>query len=311
MDSALVSILIPCFNAERFIAKAIESALRQDYAQIEVIVVDDGSTDGSLEAVARFESDPRFRFEAGPNRGGNAARNRLLSLAKGEFIQFLDADDLLDPRKISLCMKSMDDDVDAVICGFIERRGNIERTVVPDDPGDDLPKWFARAGVVTTVPLHRKSCLQAAGGFDESLPCCQEYEMHLRLACRHWRRVARVIEPLCTIVKLPGSVSSNEARVFSHQVQILRHVHAQLRDSGQLTGERAETLAQSIYICGRHLARHGMIELSVAAFELSGAIDPTVAAPARWPMRALIRAMGPVRAERMRMRIRELFRVAR
>lgn len=306
MNSALVSILIPCFNAERYVASAIESALAQDYAEIEVIVVDDGSTDGSLKEIARFQSHPRFRFETGPNRGGNAARNRLLSVANGEYVQFLDADDLLDPRKISLCMKAMGDEIDAVICGFVERRGDVDRAIVPDDPGDDLPKWFIESGVVTTIPLHRGSCLRATGGFDESLPCCQEYEMHLRLACRHWRRVARVVEPLCTIVKLPGSVSSNEVRVFSHQVRILREVHGQLRDSDQLTPARAESLARAIYICGRHLARHGTIELSVAAFELSHAIDPNVAAPARWPMRALTRAIGPVRAEWLRMRICQL-----
>ena len=83
-----VSILIPCFNAERWIAQAIESALAQTWPHKEVIVVDDGSTDGSLEVIRRF--DGRVRWESGPNRGGNVARNRLLELSNGEWLQYLE-----------------------------------------------------------------------------------------------------------------------------------------------------------------------------------------------------------------------------
>ena len=95
----LVSILIPCFNAEQWIAQAIQSALDQTWPKKEIIVVDDGSTDRSLEIVRQFDS--RIRWETGPNRGGNVARNRLLELAKGEWLQYLDADDYLLPDKIT------------------------------------------------------------------------------------------------------------------------------------------------------------------------------------------------------------------
>src|ERR1700734_3340325 len=100
--SPLVSILIPCFNAKQWIAQAIESALQQTWPEKEVIVVDDGSTDGSLGVIKRFEG--RVRWETGPNRGGNQARNRLLELARGEWLQYLDADDYLLPDKVALQM---------------------------------------------------------------------------------------------------------------------------------------------------------------------------------------------------------------
>ena len=95
----LISILIPCFKAERWIAQAIESALAQTWPEKEVIVVDDGSTDGSLEVIKSFGD--RIRWETGPNRGGNAARNRLLELARGEWLQYLDADDYLLSNKVT------------------------------------------------------------------------------------------------------------------------------------------------------------------------------------------------------------------
>ena len=96
--SPLVSILIPCFNAEHLVGQAIESALAQTWPHKEVIVVDDGSTDASLEVIRRFGG--RIRWESGPNRGGNIARNRLLELSSGEWLQYLDADDYLRSDKI-------------------------------------------------------------------------------------------------------------------------------------------------------------------------------------------------------------------
>src|SRR5438128_899411 len=99
----LVSILIPCYNAERWIGEAISSALAQTWSEKEIIVVDDGSTDGSLQQIRKF--DGLVRWETGPNRGGNAARNRLLELAKGEWLQYLDADDYLLPDKIAKQME--------------------------------------------------------------------------------------------------------------------------------------------------------------------------------------------------------------
>jgi glycosyltransferase involved in cell wall biosynthesis len=96
----LVSIIIPCYNAEPWIAAAVDSALAQSWQEIEVIAVNDGSSDGSL-AVLRRLAGPKVRVVDQPNRGAAAARNAGLSMARGEFVQFLDADDLLTPGKIA------------------------------------------------------------------------------------------------------------------------------------------------------------------------------------------------------------------
>jgi glycosyltransferase involved in cell wall biosynthesis len=96
----LVSVIIPCYNAERWVADSVASALAQTWPEIEVIAVNDGSSDGSLEVLKRI-SGPRVRVIDQPNRGASAARNTGLREARGAFIQFLDADDLLTSGKIA------------------------------------------------------------------------------------------------------------------------------------------------------------------------------------------------------------------
>ncbi len=93
----LVSIIIPCYNAERWIAAAIESALGQTYPNIEVIVVDDGSTDGSLDIIKRF--DTKINWVSTPNRGPSAAMNTGFKIAHGDWIQFLGGDDFCIPTR--------------------------------------------------------------------------------------------------------------------------------------------------------------------------------------------------------------------
>jgi glycosyltransferase involved in cell wall biosynthesis len=99
----LVSVLIPCYNAGRWIRETIESVLNQTWQNIEIIVVDDGSSDDSVAVIKHFDS-PRIKLIQQPNAGAASARNRALSESKGEYIQYLDADDLLSPRKIELQM---------------------------------------------------------------------------------------------------------------------------------------------------------------------------------------------------------------
>jgi len=105
--SPLVSILIPAFNSQKWISEAIQSALAQTWPDIEVIVVDDGSSDNTLEAARRFESK-HCKVLSQENRGASAARNYALSHAQGDFIQWLDADDLLASDKIEQQLKWAD-----------------------------------------------------------------------------------------------------------------------------------------------------------------------------------------------------------
>src|ERR1700759_5289416 len=96
--SPTVSILIPCYNAEKYVGEAIECALGQTHSDVEVIVVDDGSTDDSWKVIQSFRG--RITALTGPNRGACHARNRAFEHSIGEYIQFFDADDKLELKKI-------------------------------------------------------------------------------------------------------------------------------------------------------------------------------------------------------------------
>lgn len=101
MSPPLVSVLIPCYNAEKYIAEALRSVLQQTWRNIEIIVVDDGSTDRSVEEIERLRSD-RVQLIRQENRGQTAALNACLGVARGDFIQYLDADDVIGADKIEL-----------------------------------------------------------------------------------------------------------------------------------------------------------------------------------------------------------------
>lgn len=180
----LVSILIPCYNAERWVAQAIESALAQTWPEKEVIVVDDGSTDGSLDVIKRF--DGRIRWETGPNRGGNIARNRLLELARGEWVQYVDADDYLLQDKVATQIRWLSGKPGVeVVYGpitleyyLLENKREVLKVNDPSDPWILLARWFLPG---TGSQVFNKQALLDIGGWKEDQPCCQEHELYLRL----------------------------------------------------------------------------------------------------------------------------------
>lgn len=188
MSELLVTIGIPCFNAELWIAPAIESALAQKWPSIDVIVVDDGSTDGSLEKIRLFGD--RIRVVPGEHRGGNHARNQVIAQARGSWIQFLDADDYLQPEKIATQFSETRNahDADAIYSPFWIEQSSPSNPAAPlrrwvteiDESADIFTQWISWQLPQTGAFLWRKAALEALGGWKEGQPCCQEHELYLR-----------------------------------------------------------------------------------------------------------------------------------
>lgn len=107
-NNSLVSVIIPVYNSEKYITKAINSVLAQVYEPLEIIVIDDGSTDRSAQVIKSF--DPPVQYHHQPNSGAGAARNWGVELARGDFLAFLDADDLWADNKLARQMQAFEDD---------------------------------------------------------------------------------------------------------------------------------------------------------------------------------------------------------
>jgi GT2 family glycosyltransferase len=181
----LVSICIPVFNGERWLAAAIESALAQTWKEKEIIVVDDGSTDRSWEIADGF-ADRGVHVLEGKHEGGNAARNAALREARGEWVNFLDADDYLEPEKVAQQLAEGDMGVraDAIYSPYWFEQtdaAGTRRWRSELDPKRDLwTQWLSWELPQTGAVLWRRSALDKLGGWKENQPCCQEHELYLR-----------------------------------------------------------------------------------------------------------------------------------
>jgi len=145
----LVSILIPAFNAERWIAETIASALAQTYDRTEVIVVDDGSTDGTL-AIARRCASPRVSVVTQPHQSAAAARNTALSICQGDYLQWLDADDLLTSDKARDATPAVEVRVDPESVRLGSRQTGVAPTAAnPIGAGETLGPRIERLGDAT------------------------------------------------------------------------------------------------------------------------------------------------------------------
>lgn len=295
----LVSILIPCYNAERWVAEALDSALAQTWAEKEVIVVDDGSTDNSLKVIKSFGD--RIRWESAPNRGANAARNRLLRLARGDWLQYLDADDYLLPVKVAKQMEflALHPQTDVVFGAVTlehwtesEARRELLPIPEPHDPWVLFARWYLPQ---TGSSLWRKQAILDVGGWKEDQPCCQEHELYLRLLmgrkrftyCAYNGAVYRQWsnQTLCT---------ADIEKVHRQRLEIEQSAEDFLRRRSELSAERLWAINQARFETARiawiydpHFAREiiAAVRCSMPKFMPGGD-----AAPSRY--RLLYRALG-------------------
>jgi glycosyltransferase involved in cell wall biosynthesis len=273
----LVSIIIPCYNAEAYVADAIESALAQTHRPVEVIVVDDGSTDRSLDVMRSFAG--RICWMTGPNRGACAARNRGLEAARGDVLQFLDADDLMHPEKLERQLPVLLADEKCIaFCLQDVVSLNPERVpAVPwnrRDACDDAVVFMLRGDVQTAAAIHHRRAVTAVGGFREHLPGAQDRDFHLRLALagQHFRLVPQT---LLTIRRRTGSIStSNAAEIERQRGIIAQEVYEQLTVTGALSDHRAAECAAMVLRASRGLFACGETADAYALIERAYALHP-------------------------------------
>lgn len=284
MDPVRVSIIIPCYNSAEFVGETIGSVVRQDLPDLECIVVDDASTDGSADAAERElrEEERPFRVVRGnKNAGANSARNLGARIARGRYLMFLDADDVLLPGAISTLMDmalrarsgmavgGWDILVEEPGKGWQRARGNVP--VSPSDPDGALRDWLT--GARWSPPcalLWTREAFEAIGGWDTSVLLNQDGDLVMRALAAGVSIVGKQV-PVALYRQhreQRASVSSGhlpEAKLLSG-LGVIRHVE----DILELQGRRAafadalaagyQKVAIRAFQCGHFDLGHDIVE---------------------------------------------------
>jgi glycosyltransferase involved in cell wall biosynthesis len=252
----VVTVVMPAFNAERYIGDALRSIAAQTLQEVEVIVVDDGSTDGTLAEVHRIADDLDVTVLQQKNAGPSAARNAGIRRARGRYCAFLDADDLMLPELLETEAALLDanPEVGIVLSDVttFDERGTVReaRWALPHPYDGSLLDRLAEENFVTTsavmAPTQR---LLDAGLFPEDRRVAEDYELWLRLASR-WQ-MAFIERPLVRYRYTTGSLSSD--KVFSAKCAI-EVIQAFWRDHPEYRASHSRVYHRSM---GRHLMNAG------------------------------------------------------
>ncbi|MEZ5440768.1 MAG: glycosyltransferase [Lysobacterales bacterium] len=309
-----VSIIIPCFNAAATVVEAVESALVQSVGNVEVIVVDDGSTDGSCQLLNSYAG--RVLLESGPNLGGCAARNRGLALASGRWIQFLDADDVLHPTKLERQLAVSRVNPGRIVYAdhvLIDEEGQkLGARSLRAEHDDALISVLEHRTLHTSGPLYRAEDLLAVGGFREGLNASQEFELNCRLA-QYWSkrgvRLLHLAEPLFTVRRQRQSVSSDTARTFAALAEPMEEFVLSLDNENALSAERRAVLARYLASIGRQCLRGGQVKAGERLIDLGLHTDARSAALAWGGWSSVFRRLFGVRATEKLARLRSELRL--
>lgn len=232
----LISVIIPVYNGEKTIRETIESVLNQTFLYFELIVINDGSQDATLEIVDRIQ-DSRLKVFSYPNAGQAVSRNRGISRATGEYLSFIDADDLWTADKLEAQLKALQENPQAAVAyswtecidesGQFSRRGS-HISVTGDVYGKLLLVDFIENG---SNPLIRRQALDEVGDFDASMTPSEDRDLWLRLAVRYPFVV--VPSPQILYRQSASSESANVSRMEAASLRVIDRAFAQAPESLQ------------------------------------------------------------------------------
>jgi glycosyltransferase involved in cell wall biosynthesis len=236
----LVSVIIPCYNQAHFVRHAIESVRAQTYPDVELILVNDGSTDDVESVAAGF---PWVRCISQENRGLAAARNIGLARCRGDLVVFLDADDRLLPEALEIGVRLLTADPSlGFVAGhsrFITTEGTPLPTEQPLRGGEDPYLALLRRNSIRNPALvmFRRRVLDQAGGFDSRVDACADYEMYLRISRSH--PVGFHTAVVAEYRKHGGNMSGNAALMIRQLLFVMREQRSHLTNRAHREAFRA------------------------------------------------------------------------
>ncbi|NER48247.1 MAG: glycosyltransferase [Symploca sp. SIO1B1] len=232
----LISVIIPAYNAEKTILETIESIFQQTFADFEIIVINDGSQDSTLELLSGV-TDPRLQVFSFPNAGLSASRNRGVARAKGEYISFIDADDLWTPDKLELQLQALQTNPEAAVAyswtDCIDEAGKFLRSGSHMSVSGDV---YAQLLLVNFLEsgsnvLIRQQALREIGDSDESLAAGQDRELFLRLAAKYHFVAVPQTQILYRVSA--QAISANVAKAGTSRLQVIKQAFSQAPESLQ------------------------------------------------------------------------------
>jgi glycosyltransferase involved in cell wall biosynthesis len=259
----LVSVLIPCFNASPWVGRAIESALSQTWPETEVVVLDDGSTDNSMETIRRYA--PHIRVDQQANGGQNVSRNRLTELGRGEWLIFLDADDEITLDCVEKKMK-VADGADMIygtmeVACFVGTKKTRFSTRMAANYEDPIAAAFAWKYPNTSAMAFRKSAIVEAGGWDVTVKNCTDYALLFPLL-----RLGKKFQAAPDSVSLYRQWSVEQAvyqdpmRKIRTRFQLMRRAAEAFDAAGLMTAERKRSYETESFNLLRSMARINVAE---------------------------------------------------
>jgi glycosyltransferase involved in cell wall biosynthesis len=272
---SLVSIVVPCFNAERTIEETIDSALSQSWSKVQVVVVDDGSVDNSVDVIKKFGT--AILSYHGPNRGASAARNLGTSLSRGAYIQYLDADDILTPDALERRIEAIElSGADVVYSDWQKFKSGedgshqLGQVVARDMEQINRDPQIACATSFWAPPvalLYRRQIVDAIGGWREDLSTIQDARF-LFDSARLGASFVRVNGVTAYYRESVGSLSRRDPHQFAVEVfKNAREIRALWESEGLLDHEREVALAGIFDSAARKLFLLNCTELGEAVHQ--------------------------------------------
>ncbi|MDM9381603.1 glycosyltransferase family A protein [Chlorogloeopsis sp. ULAP01] len=206
-----VSIIIPAYNAMTYLPETVESVLRQTFTDFEVLIVDDGSSDQIVQWVSELE-DPRVKLISQENQGVSLARNTGIAYAQGEYVAFLDADDLWTPTKLEKQVICLDQNPSVGLVhtwmALIDCKGKSNgRVMTSNAEGNTWQQLLEKNMVACSSVMVRRCCLQNVGGFEPHLNFAEDWDMWIRISAHY--HFAVIKEALYYYRQVPNSLSKN------------------------------------------------------------------------------------------------------
>lgn len=249
-----VSVIIPTYNRARFIKEALDSAIKQTYKDIEIIVVDDGSIDDTKDILSQYikKYPDRVMYFYQKNKGVSYARNLGIRKARGEYIAFLDSDDIWLQNKLEEQIREIKKNIEyGLVCSYVEmidESGAEIFKILPGSYGSNIKDVFLNDIIITPTVLTKKSCLLEVGGFNEQLIVGEDYDLWLRIVTKY--KFFMIPEILARVRRHKNRLSESVELQYKNHLKIYIKEHSKNRILSKK--EYKLCLSQQYYRLARH-----------------------------------------------------------